>query len=179
MAKSLQEQLMSKGLVDNKKAKAIKQEQRKKNKQKPKGQTAVDANAERLAAEKAAKVERDKALNKAKQEEANAKAIVAQIKQLISTNKLSIEDDSIGYQFVDGTKIRKIFVSDKVQDQLSRGVLAIVKDGASYAVIPAVVAEKISQRDDSFIVSLNEKAGEVSDEEDPYADYKIPDDLMW
>ena len=46
MAKSLQEQLLGAGLVDNKKAKAIKQQQRKQKKKQPKGHQQVDANQE-------------------------------------------------------------------------------------------------------------------------------------
>ncbi|MFG3825821.1 DUF2058 family protein, partial [Escherichia coli] len=48
-----------------------------------------------------------------------------------------------------------------------------------YAIIPASVADKIAQRDASFIVLNSALSQEEQDEDDPYADFKIPDDLMW
>ena len=48
--------------------------------------------------------------------------------------------------------------------------------------MPTAVAEKIKQRDESLVVMLTENTGvnaDQEDEDDPYADFKIPDDLMW
>ncbi len=46
--------------------------------------------------------------------------------------------------------------------------------------MPAGVAEKIRQRDESVILLLNTRsAAEQVEEDDPYADFQIPDDLMW
>jgi len=44
-----------------------------------------------------------------------------------------------------------------------------------------VAALKIQSRDASFVVVCNEqqKKPSGSDEDDPYADFKVPDDLMW
>ena len=41
-----------------------------------------------------------------------------------------------------------------------------------------MVAEKIMLRDESCIVS-NATTQLESGEDDPYVDYKVPDDLMW
>lgn len=46
-------------------------------------------------------------------------------------------------------------------------------------IIPASVADKITQRDADSIVLNNALSQEEQDEDDPYADFKIPDDLMW
>ena len=50
---------------------------------------------------------------------------------------------------------------------------------SEYAIIPAVVANKIMQRDASYIVLSSELTQEAKDEDDPYADFVVPDDLMW
>lgn len=75
---------------------------------------------------------------------------------------------------------------DKVtQAQLISGRLAIARlvidsSGESqYAIIPASVADKIAQRDASSIVLNSALSQEEQDEDDPYADFKVPDDLMW
>lgn len=71
------------------------------------------------------------------------------------------------------------------QAQLINGRLAIARlvvDGSGeseYAIIPAVVADKIAQRDASSIVLNSALSQEEQDEDDPYADFKVPDDLMW
>lgn len=46
-------------------------------------------------------------------------------------------------------------------------------------IIPASVADKIAQRDASSIVLHSALSAEEQDEDDPYADFKVPDDLMW
>ena len=53
------------------------------------------------------------------------------------------------------------------------------KPEGEYAIIPAVVAEKIAQRDASSIVLHSALSQDEQDEDDPYADFKVPDDLMW
>ena len=47
------------------------------------------------------------------------------------------------------------------------------------ARITASVADKIAQRDASSIVLHSALSAEEQDEDDPYADFKVPDDLMW
>ncbi|MEG7493907.1 DUF2058 family protein, partial [Enterobacter hormaechei] len=53
------------------------------------------------------------------------------------------------------------------------------KGDCDYAIIPAVVADKMAQRDADSIVLNSALSQEEQDEDDPYADFKIPDDLMW
>jgi len=67
-----------------------------------------------------------------------------------------------------------------MQHQLSRGMLAIAKIETLYFVLPAKVADKIRERDEQSIVYQAElKLDDAVEEDDPYADYEIPDDLMW
>lgn len=181
---SLQEQLLKAGLADAKKAKQINKEKRKQAKQAPKGQQQVDE--AKLAAKQALaeKAERDRELNRQRQEQAEQRAIAAQIKQLIEMNRVprpkpSGGDEDIAYQFAHGKKIKKIYVTKKLQEQLVRGLLAIVELDGSYELVPAKVAEKIALRDAGRILVKNDSASDAVDEDDPYADYQIPDDLMW
>lgn len=176
---SLQEQLLKAGVVDEKKAKQIKKEQRKKAKQTPKGQTIKDEAKELAKQVLLEKAQRNRELNLEQQKLVEKKAIAAQIKQLIETNRIDRRDGDIAYQFTDGKKIKKLFVTALLQNQLSRGLIAIVKLADGYELVPSAVAEKIAQRDDSLILLQNQPGAEEVDEDDPYADYQIPDDLMW
>ena len=177
--KSLQDQLLKAGLVDEKSVKQANKVKRKQQKvQRKSRQIVVDEVKEQVEAKRLAKVERDRALNQERNEIAGKKAISAQIKQLIEVNSVDYRGD-VEYNFADGRKIKKIAVSTPVQQQLSRGRLAIAKLGDSYFIIACEVAEKVSQRNDSYIVLLNSRVEEAVDEDDPYADFQIPDDLMW
>lgn len=179
MSKSLQDQLLKAGLVDKKKAKAVQKEKRKQAKQVPKGQTVIDEN-KRLAEEaRRQKAERSQELNRQQQLEAEKKAILAQIKQLITQHRLDRKGGEVAYQFVDSKKIKKLYLTELQQNQLSRGIIAIVKLNDQYELVPTAIAEKIAQRDESFVMLINQKSTEVVEEDDPYADYQIPDDLMW
>ena len=175
---SLQEQLLKAGLADEKKAKQIKKEQRqakKANKGKP------QVNESRLAAEKALaeKVQRDRELGRQRQAEADKKAIYAQIVQLVNTSRIDRKGGEVAYQFTDGKKIKKLYVTAAQQNQLTKGMIAISKLGEEYELVPANIAEKIAQRDASVILVHNKPGADQVDEDDPYADYPIPDDLRW
>ncbi|RLA45316.1 MAG: DUF2058 domain-containing protein [Gammaproteobacteria bacterium] len=176
---SLQDQLLKAGVVDLKKAKQIKREQLKEARGRQKGQTRVDENKEQARRVLAEQSARGRALNKQHQAEAEKKAIQAQVVQLIKMNRIDRQRGDVAHQFTDGTKIKKIYLTRKLQNDLIRGRLAIAKLDDEYEILPAVAAEKIMQRDQQSIVLLNTNDQVEVDEDDPYADYQIPEDLMW
>ena len=176
---SLKDQLLNAGLVDKKKAKQLKQELRKEAKVRQKGQTPLDDNKEQVKRNLVEKAERDRQLNKQQQEVVERKAIQAQISQLITMNRIKRESGDIAYQFTDGTRIKKIYVTEQLQNDLVNGRLAIAKLGNEFELLPSSAAEKIRQRDPQVIVLLNTYEVTGVDEDDPYAEYQIPDDLMW
>ena len=159
----------------NKAKKSKSRQQKLKDKQKVEVVDEAALAARQAAAEKAA---RDRELNRRQKEEAERRAVQAQVRQLIQLNRLPHGDGEVGYNFQDGTAIKKIFVSQQAHDRLARGLLAIARLDDQYEVIPAVVAEKILLRDASCIVS-NAVSQLEEGEDDPYADYRVPDDLMW
>lgn len=186
---SLKDQLLQAGLVDKSKADKAELEQRKKahqktakakKKAKKKGET-LPIDEAKLLAEKARQeqAERSRELNRQQREQAEQKAIQAQIRQLIEMNCIDRRRGEIAYQFADGNKIKSLYVTEALQDQLSRGVIAVVRSGENYELVPKQIAEKIAQRDASAIVVQNTHTQDAADEDDPYADYQIPDDLMW
>ncbi|GAA5316743.1 MAG: DUF2058 domain-containing protein [Candidatus Pelagadaptatus aseana] len=183
---SLQDQLLQAGLVDAKKAKKASKDKRKAQKvQKKSKQVVVDETKAAAAKAREDKAARDRQLNEERKAEQEKKAIQAQIRQLISMNRIEKGSgaDLLGYNFTDGKSIKKIHVTGIIQKQLERGQLAIVKlvhvgqQEPDYELVPAAVADKISQRDQECVISRQETAD--IDEDDPYADYQIPDDLMW
>ena len=176
---SLQDQLLKAGLADEKKAKAVRSEKRKQRKQQPKGANQISDTEERARKARQEQAERDRQLNLERQQEANKRAIQAQIRQLIETNRLDRAGGETSYQFVHDKKIKKLFVTDTMADQLSRGRLAIVLLNDSYEVVPEGVARKIMERDEHAVIALHDRKDDDQGEDDPYASYEIPDDLMW
>ncbi len=119
-------------------------------------------------------------------------------------DKKAAEDSELTYNFTDNNKIKTMLVSAENHTLISRGIIAIAKiaktvnaedsdqEQADYFLIPAQAARKISERDNESIVLLNnyesknkaskDKANDrdtTKDEDDPYADFEVPDDLMW
>ena len=62
---------------------------------------------------------------------------------------------------------------------LIRGALAIVGKQDQLTVVPRQAAEKIAERDESWMVLLNTRDEGATDADDEYAGYEVPDDLMW
>lgn len=184
MPKSLQEQLLSAGVANKKQAAKAKKAQKQKIKQRKSGVVVEDETAKKLQEEQLAKAERDRELNRQRDAAAEKKAIHAQIKQIIAHSKINrTQDAERQFNFTDGSHVKYIQVTEDQQAHLSKGYLAIVRDGESYELIPASAAKKISSRAADLIVAWNEKTATEkaaeADADDPYAEYEIPDDLMW
>ncbi|MCH9268621.1 DUF2058 domain-containing protein [Pantoea ananatis] len=179
MAKlTLQEQLLKAGLVTSKKMDKVQRTVKKSRVQAREAREAVEEN-------KKAQQERDKQLNEQQRQAVLSKEYKAQVKQLIDMNKIDISRGDIGFNFTDNNLIKKIMVDKPTQAQLINGRLAIARlqvdnsEESHYAIIPASVADKIAQRDANSIVLNSALSQEAQDEDDPYADFKVPDDLMW
>lgn len=179
---SLQDQLLKAGLIDQKKAKQASKEKRKQDKVARRSEPSVDESKQAAQEALAAKAERDRELNRQRQEQQEQKALQAQIKQLIERHRQpkGAGKGELEYKFTDGKLIKKLLVSAQVHRQIVQGQLAVARLGENYELVPRVVADKIAQRDANRIVVANtQSATPEQDEDDPYKDYVIPDDLMW
>ncbi|GGF80851.1 DUF2058 domain-containing protein [Alteromonas lipolytica] len=180
---SLQDQLLKAGLADKSKAKQARADKRKKQKLKSKG-NAVAQDENKLAAQQAAeaKKQRDRELNQQRQAELEKKAVVAQIRQLITVNQQPKGNGDTVLNFTDNNVVKRMYVSDAVHKLVIDARLAVVKLDDDYALIPMPVADKIAERDASVVIyraDLRAENKQKSEEDDWYADYEIPDDLTW
>lgn len=179
MANPFQEQLLKAGLVSKDKVNKSNKSKYKKAKQQPKNsKTDADELKQQVKQAALSKQERDRELNREKVELDNKKAIAGQIRQLVEMNRIAKDEGETAYNFEVANKIKRIYVTDELHKQIVNGRLAIVSLDEGYELVPKIVAEKIMQRDSEFVVVCNE-TNQVSDEDDEYADYKVPDDLMW
>jgi uncharacterized protein len=185
MGNALQDQLLNIGLIDKKKAAQTKKDKYKKNKKnRSTNAPVVDENKLQAQQQMQIKKEQDRLLNQQKQEAANQKAIKAQIKQLMEANSLPLKNKKentkvVDFNFQDKNLVKRLTITDDLQKSLINGKLAITKWEDKYHVVASAVAAKIAQRDESFIVLLNSQQDDIEAVDDEYADYEIPDDLMW
>ena len=189
MKGSLQDQLLGAGLIKKQDANNIKTAKKKQIKQSKATKTELKNEAAELA-EKARQEEQEKsqALNAKRKQEAEEKAAQAQIKQMILKNSIekrdpkASEDSELVYNFTDESKIKTMLVTPTNHALISKGLIAIAKLTEEYYLIPAEAARKIAERDASTIILLNEFSSSTdsdNDDEDPYAGFEVPDDLMW
>ena len=175
MSLSLKEQLLKAGLVAKpaQQPKKVNKQVAKKLRNKPSEAT---QRAQRAMLKKAKK---DKLLNEQRQQAAAAKAKHAQIKQLVDASKLDRSAGETPYSFTDKKKIKKIYVTQEQQQQLSRAQVVIISLGhGSYELVPQAAAQKIAERGAHYVIS-NANPDTEQQDDDPYADYQIPDDLSW
>lgn len=177
MRNSLQEQLLKAGLVDKKK---LDQNRKQKAKKSPKARAEqkppVDPEVARQLAEKA---ERDRELNQQREEVRRQREVAAQVRQLVRAHRHprpQSEDDQ-AFHFENKGKIKRIFVSAETHKLIASGQLVIVNDNGVFELVPPKIAEKIRLRNPSLVIDLPDE--KKPDEDDPYAAFQIPDDLMW
>jgi len=177
VADSLQDQLRKAGLVNDKKLKKAQRQQHAAAMER-KTQGVADESLQQAQRARAEKAARDRKLNEQRDHQAMARAIAAQVVQLITQSKQRRDGGDVAFNFVDGRQVKKILVTKLQQDHLSRGRLAIVRVADGYELVPRAIAEKIRSRLPETVVVCNDAEAQPS-ADDPYADYQIPDDLDW
>ncbi len=179
MANSLQDQLLKAGLVDEQRLKQARSSKRKQGKQTGKRGRQADNEARQAAMRaRAEKAERDRELNRRRQEEATLRAAENEMRQLIHTHRVIRDGADLAFNFTDGNLLKRIYVNREQQAKLVSGQLAIVRQDEFYELIPAEIAERVRARDPSLVL-LHNQPREEKDADDPYADYQVPDDMMW
>lgn len=183
MGNPFQDQLLKAGVVTKQQVKKAQSSSNKKKKeQRSKKNNVVDENklkAQQLAKEK---VEHDKALNLRKEEQAKQKATSIEIDQLIISNLIKrSEECEIVYNFEHRKKVNRIYINEDMKQRIINGQLGIARIEGRYELIPKLIAERIKERNEKRVILFEqtEQEQQATDEDDPYAEFKVPDDLMW
>lgn len=180
MGNSLQDQLLKVGLVDKSKINKAKKQRKTQARQQrnTKGITAQrpDPQRQREQQEKAA---RDRELNERRNEVRRQRELAAEIKQLVINNRhpRSDNEDDKPFYFENKGKIKRLYGSPQTHKLISSGRLVIVNFNGVFELVPPDVAEKIRGRNPSLVIDLPDE--QQPDANDPYAQYQVPDDLMW
>lgn len=180
MSKSLEDQFKELGLANEKQVRKARQgKKKKKGNRKPAQQqnAAPDAGAEAAERERAEKAERDRRLESERQAQRRAKETAARVRQIVETNRVEREDGDQPYRFTRGNRIKEVWLSRAQHRRLADGELALVALGDGYGLVSKTTAERIREIDPEAVLVLNTANPESGD--DPYADFPVPDDLMW
>jgi hypothetical protein len=185
MAESLQEQLLKMGVVNKKNVKQSqhqkRQEDNKARKAKKAGQSSQATKKDVQAFVKAnrEKQKRDLELNKARDQKLANTALQAEVKQMMEPHLIELKPTAeVPYHFTHGKAVKKLYIDAEQQQKLTSGQLAIGYLQDRYYLIPDVIAQKIELRSPDSVIRISPEVKMVEDN-DPYADYEIPDDLMW
>ncbi|MFN5744610.1 MAG: DUF2058 domain-containing protein [Methylococcaceae bacterium] len=175
----LREQLLKSGLVNEKQVKKITRDKHKARLQGGIDDQELDRQKLQLANKE--KSARDKELNHKCNLEIQARGLIAQIRQLIETQKISNTSGDLIFSFADNGKVKRLYVNESIRSQLTRGQVAIVRLEGNYELVPRETAARIQERDSKIVIHINDKppSKTLDDASDPYAGYDVPDDLLW
>lgn len=181
---SLQEQLLKAGLTTKQKTRQANSDQRKQNKQKRSGvqhdATLQEQVKQDLTKAKIEKQVKDNVLNTQKKQQLAEKEQVLRIAQILTHHQIKNVNGDNEYNYTYGSKIKKLSLDTITHKALVNGRLSLCGLADVTYLVTRETAEKIAELDKNVVLVQNEKiADEQIDEDDPYADYQIPDDLMW
>lgn len=176
MGNSLQEQLLKAGLVNKTKAQQAKKQNRKK-KRNPATKGQRDSVAQAVAKTQSDKAARDRELNRRKEIKMAAKARKGLLREFIEKNMLNDRKAEEVYNFTHGSSVKRIHVNPKQREQLGMGQLAVVHASERYYLVSLETSKKVQEMDSNAFIFVAHD--EKTDVDDPYADYQVPDDLMW
>ena len=181
MSMSLREQLLQAGLISERQAKEAErqdQQQLQGRQQQPKKDRGRPTPQELAAQQQAhSKLARDQELNRQQQQQAERKARHAQIKQLIEQHRLPPAATEERYSFVDRNRIRRIAADAPLRARLASGEVVIVRCEGRYELVPAETAARIRERDERAVLAL--AAAQAPENDAAYAEFAVPDDLIW
>lgn len=181
-ANPLQEQLLKAGLVKKSKVAEVAREQNKaRHARGPSGTSDVQRDAERAREEK---VEKDRALAAERKAQARIVELAAQARQIIQDKKLP-RTGEIEYRFTADGAIRTLQVNEDLRRKLASGAVVIARLGDRYELLPRAAGDQVRARDAGLVVLdhglADGTASPPGNAEDDayYAQFQVPDDLVW
>ena len=183
MSNSLKDQLIKAGLVSKKQAHEARQK-------KPRGKQAQQARKQQktqrdkeLQALDAHKREKDKALNAQREKQRKAREQAQWVRQLLENHaveKKAVGDEDSAFHFNMGKTVEHMYLAASQRQEVSRGKLGIVSFDGKYHLLPVSIARQLHEKiPNRTWLPDSPSTDAAQDEDDPYAGFEVPDDLMW
>jgi len=181
---SLQDQLLKAGLTTKQKSRQANTDKRKKNKQQRSGvvhEASLQEQVKKdLTISKQEKLVKDLALNEDKKKQLADKEKHLRILQILQHHQIKNVNGDSEYNYTFSNAIKKLFVNSVTHRALVNGQLALCGLEEVTYIVTAETAGKLATLNESVILVQNDKiVTEDVDEDDPYADFQIPDDMVW
>jgi len=178
MANSLQDQLLKAGLVSRNQLQDSRQQAKRKRKRsggKPAPEPVVSAADKRRIEQQ----KKDKRLNAEREKQRKNQELRLRIRELVLSSSLNVATAELCYNLVRDGRIRRVYVTEQQRQQLSNGQLAVTIAKGRNHIVALDVVEKIRALMPGYFVYLSTEVATVEETEGDYAQFKIPDDLMW
>ena len=191
MLRSLQEQLMSLGLATEEQLRDTRPKNKSGPKPGPKKKKARSGKPRRAArtqdstaaAPRPHSPTRDTGKRRGQNEPSpEEKALRQQVHKMIAdTHEPRGEEAQVPFHFVKGSRVKRIYVTEDQQRRLSANELAVAAMKGRHYVIPIETARKVRELIPPYFISMGEEQADIdlSDVDDEYSDFQVPDDLMW
>ncbi len=179
MRNSMADQLLKAGLSNKHKAAKARKAVNHQKKLKDRGQISETETEKHARETDEAKQARDKELNATRDAERIAKEKTAQGRNIIAHAQQTLDEGEQSFHYTLGTTVKTLLISAEQHRHLSRGLLAVAALDGKAVLVPAAAAEKVQLRSPDLLLAWHKGEDDSPDENDPYADYQIPDDLMW
>ena len=177
---SLQEQLLKAGLANKQSANQIRSEKRKKNKAIRKKQAEQDTTLQdELEKKKAEQAKVDAEKNRVIKKALDEKSEQGKVKQMVTQLHIKDYAGEVEYNYVLEGKVKRLLLDEVTHNAVVKGRVSICCVDNVVYLLPTQAAEKIAAVDEKYLVLQNDNQPTEVDEDDPYADFQIPDDLMW
>jgi uncharacterized protein len=86
------------------------------------------------------------------------------------------------YHFVKGSRVKRIYVTEPQRDRLASNELAVAAMKGKHFLIPMTVANEVKALIPGYFIamgSVDATSTDAASIDDEYADFQVPDDLMW
>ena len=177
---SLQDQLLQAGLTTSHNAKVAKSEKRKQQKKQKKGATSNPSDLQKhIQQTKLEQQKKAEELNQTRQVSLKQREQEARVKQILEHHNQDAIRGERTFNFTYQNKVKNLDVNEKTQKALSGGRLAICVLEGQFYVLDDEPARKVAEVDEKYIVFHVEPESKPKDEDDPYADFEVPDDIVW
>ena len=174
---SLRDQLLKAGLVSSEKVRQAEREARQQSHQTKKSKTAAAAEAARKAEQRRQRDEqarrereRDRELNRQRDSEKRRRAVLAQVRQLLDSQRQNDANAELLYNLQVGKKIRRLRVTDKQRKLLAMGRLGVARnphDPFDLPIVSRSTALKLQSLGDEFIALLHPESSRLDDDDWP------------
>jgi uncharacterized protein len=110
------------------------------------------------------------------------RALRKRVHTMIADATIAREEAEVPYHFVKGSRVKRLYVTQEQRDQLAAAQLAVAAMKGRHYLIPMAVAKEVKALIPPYFIAMGNSQDPVdadTEVDDEYADYQVPDDLMW